>query len=181
MMNDDIIKIQYYCFIVQLWIKLIEVIGIGFITGWDFWKTITGYNKTDFIRSTGYNKTRPIQFWSFGFLIGSWVDKHWLMESCNPISDPIFANKKKVVFFWSLFLRVFKRSKFSITLFIWHFKAGYFFKVLLLQRKNICNIGPIKNHNQMYSILMLITCCDQKSERSEMNRPNGTKWSAFYN
>ena len=119
-----------------------------------------------------FPNTRPIQFWSFGFLIRSWVDKHWLIESCNLISDPIFANKKKVVFFLSLFLCVFKRSKFSITLFIWHFKAGYFFKVLLLQRKNICNIGLIKNHNQMYSILMLITCCDQKSERSEMNRPN---------
>ena len=127
-----------------------------------------------YLRKWGEQDNRPVHFWLFGILIGSWVNKHLLMELCNPISDPIFANNKKVVFFWSLFLRVFKRStsnKFSITLFIWHFKAGYFFKVLLLQRKNICNIGPIKNHNQMYSILMLITCCDQKSERSEMNRP----------
>ena len=92
----------------------------------------------------------PVHFWLFGILIGTWVNKHLLMELCNPISDPIFANNKKVVFFWSLFLRVFKRStsnKFSITLFIWHFKV---FKVLLLQRKNICNIGPIKNHNQFW-------------------------------
>ena len=104
------------------------------------------------IQSKWIGKSDPIQ--------SDWICEytHWLMELCNPISDPIFANNKKVVFFWSLFLRVFKRStsnKFSITLFIWHFKAGYFFKVLLLQRKNVIfrkkkniNIGPIKNYDQ---------------------------------
>ena len=53
-----------------------------------------------------------------------------------------------------------------------------FFKNTTFTKKK-CNISQKKKYQyradqklrSMYSILMLITCCDQTSERSEMNRP----------